>query len=129
MKGTLITLYLKEGYSFSGALIEMSQENGVLVKTLSGDRVVIPKLSDVVAIKYTLNKDEKPIIDDKVDEEKETKHKAGDIESLTTLRKMKHEEEVKKIRSNLLKATPTTELVEYDSQLSAVRAVKNNTKK
>jgi len=126
MKGTLVTLYLKEGHVFSGAIIEMSQEKGVLIKTLTGDRVIVPKLSDVIAIKYVLGKKEEPVVDKKVDEDKEIEHKPGDIESLTALRKMKNEEEINQIRTNLLKSTPTEEPVEYGSYISALRAAKDN---
>jgi len=127
MKGTLVTLYLKEGYSFSGSLIEMSKEKGFLIKTLSGERIIIPDFSNVIAIKYSLNKKEEPIIDKDVDKNKEIEHKPGDLESLTTLRKMKNEEEINKIRINLLKATTTQEPVQYGTYLSALRAIKNDT--
>jgi hypothetical protein len=128
IKGTLVTIYLKNGENFSGALIEMNKDEGVLLKTISGDRVLITNMSEIVAFKYSINKKEKPIVDKSPEESKEIEHTPGDIENLVKLRKLKHEEEVKNIRKKILKAEPTTESVEYGNTLSAMHAVKINTK-
>lgn len=124
MKGTLVTLYLRGGHTINGSVLEFSDH--ALIKTLDGERVVIPDKDNIVAIKYKLKKNKETVKEEKVEDNSDIKHKTGDVDSLIHLRKLQHEETVKEIREKLSKPTPTSEGIEYGSTLSAMRAVKND---
>ena len=128
MDGELVTLYLKNGHVFNGSIVEFSRENGAQIKTLDGNSLIVPNIDDVMAIKYLVKNNNEIAKEHKAEENIEPIHKPGDVESLTQLRKMKHEEAVSAVRAKLLKPTPTSEGIQYGSVLSAMHAIKDDTK-
>jgi len=126
MKGMLVTIYLRGDHSVGGSILELSKDKGLLLKTLDGSKFFIPKISEIVGVKYLVKNNNEVAKEYKVEENLEVSNKPGDIESLTQLRKMKNEEELKKVRKRILKPTPTAEGIEYGTVLSTLRAFKND---
>lgn len=105
MKDTLVTIYLNGGHVISGIVDEFTEEH-VIIITTDKSRVVIPNITNVIAIKYSINQ-KKETVKAKVEEDT-ISHKPGDINSLTELRKIKSQEDIKSIREHILKQTPTS---------------------
>lgn len=122
--GALVSIYMKSGNIYYGAVKEVSESYFLLVNP-SGKCYYIKDMEGIECISYIVSN--KKIISEKDTNDEIPQHVTGDIQSLTELRQMKAKEELKEIRNKLRSRECETKEVEYASPLSALNAVKKHT--
>ena len=108
--GTLITIYMKSGHIYSGALREHTDKQIVLANP-SGKYYVITNTSEVEGYSYE-TASEKVVVEKNPNDVIPT-HIPGDVNSLVELKKMKANEELTKIRNKLKSEDCSTKEINY----------------
>jgi hypothetical protein len=121
--GALVKVFMKSGLIFQGC-INKYEDTSIVLKTMNGDIIDILLPEEIVAIQYTITKDE--IVKERNVQDETPKHKPGDVDSLLALRKAKAEEELKDIKAKLHSNTYSMEPTTYESQLSALLRIEKH---
>lgn len=119
--GSLITIYMKSGHTYSGAIREYSEKQ-IVIANPSGKYYVITNTSEVEGYSYEVSNEK--IVTERNPKDIKPQHVLGDVQSLTELKKMKASEEIKEIRNKLKSKECSTKEVTYASTLSALPAFK-----
>jgi len=125
--GLIVKISLVNGHIVTGAIREWTPHM-ILVVATNGEVVEIMNPSrDIISVTY-IEKLNGELVSERSQKDVEPQHNPGDIEELAVLAKLRAETDREEVKSLLSSSICSVEEKTYDSQLSILPGIKNNSR-